>query len=175
MKRKYFCAFVIVVFTFVLGISFAKASEVAGHNYYTMTFDAGINALQAFTWSFGPADAVSDNATDNSTRGEVSISAQAKTFDNSTGAYVGRGNFFRGTWKAVEKNHSAFYEADIYTYYSFLFFGVVFVQSSCVTGIIYSDTIIKSTAKDTEEIKSFIPFVGILVEGSKKVLKVLSY
>ena len=175
MKKKYFYAFVLTAFTLLPYPSSAVASEVAGKSYYTITFDMSMTALQDFTWSFGPVagGSTSDNATDNATQGEVSISAQAKTFDNATGSYLALGNFFRGTWKATEINYSSFYEADIYTYYSFLFFGVVFRQSSYITGIVYSDTIIKSTAKDTEEIKTIFPYLGILVERSEKRNKIL--
>jgi len=147
------------------------ASTVAEHGYYTTTILTGGNSFQNFTWTFGASQtgSQSDNetsASDNESQGDVSISAQAKTFDNETGSYMGTGNFFHGTWEAAEVQYSSFYAADIYTYYSFLFFGVVFAQSSFITGYILSETTIKSSALDSEQIRTVMPFFGILIPSS---------
>lgn len=149
----------------------SAAAQVSGKSYYTFVLDYSSSAFQNFNWSFtaNSSSGTSDNSSaDNSTQGIVSITVQAKTLDNETSTYMTLGSFFNGTWQAVEKNYSTFYEADIYTYYSFLFFGVALYKNYYITGFIYSDTVIESVAKDTEEILSTMPFFGVVISTEEK-------
>jgi hypothetical protein len=164
-KNKYIYISALILSAAVLFLPCAEAG-IGGKDYYTFAPDYTNSTFQNFTWRFGDNETEGDSdneSTDNTTttQGSVRISAQATELDNETGAYMTLGILFNGTWEAATKEYSAFYEADIYTYYSFLFYGVAFYRGAYVAGLIYSDTIIESTAKDTEEIISIMPFFGI--------------
>jgi hypothetical protein len=167
--KQYSIGSISVLFFTLLCLSSAEA-RISGKSYYTFVLDYTSSAFQNFTWRFtdNSSGGSSDNSTgDNSTQGTVSISVQAKTLDNETSTYMTLGSFFNGTWQAAEKQYSTFYAADIYTYYSFLFFGVSLYNNYFITGFIYSDTVIESVAKDTEEILSTIPFFGIVISQNQ--------
>lgn len=157
-------------YVFILGFSctllFLPHAEagIVGKTYYTFLVDYSGSTFTNLKLTFAESDSDdSDNAssTDNATTGSLSISVQATGLDNETGAYSVEGILFNGTWQAAKKEYSTFYQADIYTYYSFLFYGIAFYRGAYIAGVIYSDTLVKCTAKDTEEIVSLLPFFGI--------------
>jgi len=166
---KYIYISILILSAAVLFLPPAEAG-IGGKKYYTFAPDYTNSTFQNFNWRFidnATAEDSDNESTDNTTQGSVSISAQATTLDNETGSYMTLGILFNGTWDAAKQEYSAFYEADIYTYYSFLFYGIAFYRGAYIAGMILSDTIIKSTAKDTEEIVSIMPFFGIAVPASQ--------
>ena len=159
-QHKKLCFFVLSLCCTMLFLPGAEAG-IVGKTYYAFLFDYAGGAFQNLKLTF--AEAGSDNAssTDNATQDSLSIAVQATSLDNETGAYSVQGILFNGTWQAAKKEYSSFYQADIYTYYSFLIYGIAFYRGAYIAGVIYSDTLVKSTAKDTEEIVSLLPFFGI--------------
>jgi len=158
--QKKLCFFMLSLSCFLLFLPCAEAT-IVGKTYYTFLFDYSGSAFQNLKLTFGEASSDNASTSDNATQGSLSITVQATDLDNETGAYTVDGILFNGTWQAAKKEYSSFYEADIYTYYSFLLYGIAFYRGAYIAGIIYSDTLVKSTAKDTEEIVSLLPFFGI--------------
>ena len=165
----------------------ATASAISGNAYYTFTFDTGPYGLQHFTLAFSESSSSTpggDNETtqqaDNATlTGEVTISADGRSFQDASGTYIANGNFFNGSWQATEALYSPFYETTVYTHHSLLFFGISLAGDVITTGVMYSTT--KSepqtaapasnagmlVAMATEEEMLIVPFLGVLVSLSE--------
>jgi hypothetical protein len=149
-------------------------ADASGRKYYVLAFNVSTMALEQFNWMF--ADNVTDNATsagaDNETAtGLVTIEQAGKTFIEARGTYLATGDAYNGSWEGTEKNYSAYYEADIYTYYSFLFYGIGLIENTFTSGIIYSTTREESKAKEPKEYTSVMPYIGFLVAASVDVLQ----
>ena len=155
----------------------SQAEGLDGNSYYTYIFDVNNNEFQHFTWTFtgSGSDEVSDNETDagedNETnvtqRGAVTIDVEDKTFDNATGTYFSRRYLFNGSWEGVVTTYSDYYQENIYTYYSYLFFGISLFNNSNNFGVVYSIVTTESTKKGTEKTSGFMPFYGLLVSTSE--------
>ena len=148
----------------------AHAQDFDGLSYYTFAFDVTENTIENFNFSFSEneTETTTDNeTTDNQTvTGSVSISVQNKTFVTKTGSYIASGNFFNGAWQATEKEYSAYYQENMYTYYSLIFFGGAFINKFFLAGVMYNTTTTQSVALGTEESVTVAPFLGILVNTS---------
>jgi len=145
----------------------AHAQGLEGLSYYTFAFDVTENTIENFTFSFSDneTDQAADNATaDNQTAtGGVSILVQNKSFVTPTGSYIATGNFFNGTWQATEKEYSSYYQENMYTYYSLIFFGGAFINKFFLAGVMYSTITTQSVALGTDKKSTVAPFMGILV------------
>ncbi|MCX8043716.1 MAG: hypothetical protein N3B18_06260 [Desulfobacterota bacterium] len=162
IRNKNTCFFILPVLLVVIFAPCATAG-IVGKTYYAFLIDTNGMAFQNLTITFGEADSDNESSADNATEGNLHITVQATSLDNETGAYTVEGILFRGTWQAAKQEYSSFYQAYVYTYYSFLIYGIAFYRGAYIAGVIYSDTLIKCTAKDTEEIVSVLPFIGIAV------------
>jgi len=159
----------------------AQADGLDGNGYYTVIFDVNKNEFQHFTWTFarsesaGGSDNVSDNGTDtgedNETgetqRGSVTIDVEDKTFDNATGTYFSRRYLFNGSWEGVVTTYSDYYQENVSTYYSYLFFVLSLFTNAHNFGVVYSTVTTTSGTKGTEKETGFLPFYGLRVSTSE--------
>ena len=173
MRKSIFCVLVLILNTVIFFLNPVPAQGLEGNSYYVLALDLRENSIQHFTWTFsssssgGGADNETEAVTDNETQsGTVVFDVEDRTFDNSTGTYLATGNIFTGSWEAAEENYSNYYEENITTYYSFLFFGVTFANDFFTAGIIYSNITTKSSIKGTEKESRIVPFFGIMLSTS---------
>lgn len=175
INKRLYILFIIIAASFIYG-KHAFASNLDGNSYYVMAFDFNQASLQQFTWMFtdnatsGDADNATDSDSDNaSSSGSISITQPGKTFENSSGSYISTGSTFNGTWDASEEYDSSYYGETIYTYYTFLFFGMALADNSFVAGTVYSTTRTESDANGSEETTGFMFYAGILVSTSRQL------
>jgi len=140
-------------------------ADGSGRKYYVLTFNQATMSLEQFNWFF--TDNATSGGTDNgSSTGMVTIEQAGKTFAEASGAYRADGDFYNGLWEASEKKYSPYYETDMYTYYSFLFYGINLADSTLTSGILYSTVREESTATEPKEYTSIMPYFGFLVATS---------
>lgn len=151
------------------GATLEDTADVTGRKYYVLAFNLSTTALEQFNWMF--ADNATSAGADNETAtGLVIIEQAGKTFTEASGTYLATGDSYNGAWEGTEKNYSAYYEADIYTYYSFLFYGISLAEKTFTSGIIYSTVREESTATEPKEYTSVMPYIGFLVAASASAL-----
>ena len=173
MGKRALCVLILIPISTIFFFTPVLAQGLDGNSYYTLIPDWRENELQHFTWTFsssssgGGADNETEVVTDNETQsGTVMFDVEDRTFDNSTGTYLVNGNIFTGSWEGAEENYSNYYEENITTYYSFLFFGVTFANDFFTAGISYSNITTKSSIKGTEKESRIVPFFGIMLSTS---------
>lgn len=159
-RFKILSSLIVIGSLFLLFLPGAEA-RIVGKTYYVFFVDVARMAFDTISMRFEEPDSDNESSADNATEGRLHITVQGTTLDNETGAYSVKGILFNGTWEAAKQEYSSFYQADIYTYYSFLLYGIAFYRGAYIAGVIYSDTLVKCTAKDTEEITSILPFFGV--------------
>jgi len=140
-------------------------AEASGRKYYVLSFNTTTKALEQFNWLFSD-NATAAEADNGSSTGTVIIEQPGKTFADASGTYLADGDFYNGLWEATEKKYSSYYETDIYTYYSFLFYGTQLADNVLTAGIIYSTVREESTATDPKEYTSMMPYFGFLVASA---------
>ncbi len=161
-----------------------QAQDFAGSSYYCYGIDIRTGSLQSFELTFGTGDggtAGSDNATsgsDNETsggttetiQGALTLSVPGRTFDNQTGTYRLNGTVYNGSWEGDEAVASSFYQETIYTYHSYLFFGLTSFNNFLVSGFAFVSITEQSNAKGTVQSSGTVPFIGVLVSASASSL-----
>ncbi len=173
MVKRTYCVFTVFLSLILFSGSTVSAQGFAGNSYYVYAFGLLKKSLTNYTFTFADNEtsAGSDNGTesnsDNATRtGSVTISQAGKIFESSSGSYIATGNLYNGTWEATEKAYSSYYEENIYSYYSFQFFGTTLMEGFFTSGIIYSTLTTESASQGKNIETGIILFFGTLVNTS---------
>lgn len=156
-KRVYFCS-VLFLISCMVPIAVAGSAKTYNMHAVDVTSLLYLNLNVSFT----------DNGTettDNETvAGQLDFTVFDRSFDSSDGTYVQTGTFFTGSWSAVERKYSAYYETTLNTFFNYSIYGLFFFDDFLTSGVFYGEQVTKIADGKTLEQLFFIgPFIGVMV------------